>query len=66
MSPKTIVIAASKGGVGKSTLCAALGAHIASLGEVNLVDADPAEPRALVGAPDVAREPHVHRGGQRA
>jgi cellulose biosynthesis protein BcsQ len=25
MSPKTIVIAASNGGVGKSTLCAALG-----------------------------------------
>jgi chromosome partitioning protein len=48
MSPKTIVIAASKGGVGKSTLCAALGAHIASLGEqVNLVDADPQQSLGL-------------------
>jgi chromosome partitioning protein len=42
MGAKTIVIAASKGGSGKTTLAAALGAHIAGLGEqVNLVDADP-------------------------
>ena len=62
------MIAASKGGVGKSILCAALGAHIASLGEqVNLVDAPPStEPRALVGAPYVARQPSVHSGWQRA
>jgi chromosome partitioning protein len=42
MSAKTIVIAASKGGSGKTTLAAALGAHIADLGvQVNVVDADP-------------------------
>jgi chromosome partitioning protein len=42
MSAKTILIAASKGGSGKTTLAAALGAHAASLGEkIVLVDADP-------------------------
>jgi chromosome partitioning protein len=42
MSAKVILIAASKGGSGKTTLAAALGAHAASLGEkIYLVDADP-------------------------
>ena len=42
MSAKVILIAASKGGPGKTTLAAALAAYAVSLGEnVILVDADP-------------------------
>ena len=42
MSAKVILIAASKGGPGKTTLAAALGVYAAGLGEkVVLVDADP-------------------------
>jgi chromosome partitioning protein len=42
MSAEIILVAASKGGPGKTAIAAALGAHVASLGEkVVLVDADP-------------------------
>src|SRR5436190_406458 len=48
MPAKVIVIAASKGGSGKTTLTAALGVHVAGLGQqVNLVDADPQQSLGL-------------------
>jgi chromosome partitioning protein len=48
MSAKTIAIAASKGGVGKSSIAASLGAYVAGLGQrVILIDVDPQQSLAL-------------------
>ena len=48
MAAKVIVVAASKGGPGKTTLVAALGAYVANLGfHVELVDADPQQSLGL-------------------
>jgi len=45
---KTIVVAACKGGSGKTTLCAALAAHASSAGQrVSIVDADPQQSLGL-------------------